>query len=129
MAGCERVEVSGTDIGGPKTLNGLNLATLVNNGSLCALSKIVVCIGAMKGKELPTGGEALHKKIAWRDTTLTQAMVPCFNGTSFTNMLFCISQAEENGGETFCSFKFAEECSKCSFKVRKPKEQKLSTLI
>ena len=91
MAGCERVEVSGSD-GGPKTARwDLNVATLVNNFSLYSLSKVILKIGAMKGKDLPTGNVALHKSIDWRAVTLTEAMLPCYNGSSYTTMLFCVS--------------------------------------
>ena len=83
----------------------------------------------MKVKDLPTGYNALHKNIDWKADVITVAMVPCYNGTSYTTMLFCVSQAEENGGETYCSFNFAKDCSKCRIKVSKPKDHKISVLI
>ena len=55
-----------------------------------------------------TGGDEIPKSVPWKDTEVTRVLHSAINATSFTCYIFCISQSPENGGETWCTTKFAE---------------------
>ena len=48
---------------------------------------------------------------------------------AFTVFVYCVSQAEANGGETWCTLDFAKECHKLTTRVVKTKGVSIDSLL
>ena len=105
MAGSERVDKSGLD-SIPTWKNGaLSLAAVVNN---LGLSNFSGCCEILSAKKCIQGGKKIPADVPWKDLEHTKALKPIFDGTALCGFIFCVSQAKENSGETWCTLKFAK---------------------
>jgi len=48
-----------------------------------------------------TGGDKLPDGVGWKEINITRILKSSFNGYAYTGFILCISQCEQNGGETF----------------------------
>lgn len=87
--------------------------------TLTNFAKVVDAITHLK-KPITDGG-AIPGNVTWKETIITRTIRESFNGLAFTNFIFCVSQQDYNGGESWCTIKFAQNCSKMKSKVCKPK--------
>ena len=123
MAGSERVNKAGLD-SGPTWKNGmLSLAAVVNH---FGLSTFQGCCELLSKRKPIQGGKKIAADIPWKDIEHTKALKPIFDGTSLCGFIFCVSQAKENSGETWCTCKFGKICQKVRSNVIKPTDITIS---
>lgn len=103
------------------------LEAVITNYSLTVLARVVGQIAELK-KPL-TGGEKIPEKTYYKESGITRILKNSWNGTAFTIFLFCLSQHERNGGESWSTMEFAERCSKLKANVTRPKPFKVSELV
>ena len=76
-----------------------------------------------------TGGEPLPTGCSWKLIELSQLMKSAFNGTSFTFFIMCVSQADNNSGETVATLQFGHDAHGLKMKVRKPPPMNIKKAI
>ena len=114
MAGSERLEKSGTEKNGV-----MKASAIVNNfGNFSVLWS---CEVLSKKKHPIKGGGPIPKDVPWKGMEHSKALKPIFDGTSLCGFLFCISQAKDNSGETWCTLKMGHLITKIRANVIKPK--------
>ena len=69
------------------------------NFSLTTFNKVLNNVTNLK-KPL-TGGDKLPDGVGWKEINITRILKSSFNGYAYTGFILCISQCEQNGGETF----------------------------
>ena len=99
----------------------------MTNYTLTVLARVISNIGDLK-KPL-TGGEKIPDGLCWKETPITRILKSSFNGSAFTSFMFCMSQADRNGGESWCTMKFAENCAKLKANVAKIKPFKYAAML
>ena len=124
LAGSERWQKAGHS--GDKC-DWAMLEAIVTNYSLTILARVVGNMAALK-KPL-TGGQKIPESTFYKESAITRILKNSWDGTAFTIFLFCLSQAERNGGESWCTMEFAERCSKLKANVTRPKPYKLKDLM
>jgi hypothetical protein len=97
------------------------------NYSLTVFARVIFSVTNLK-KPIERGGE-IPTKTCWKETSITRMLKSSFNGLAFSSFLFCLSQAESNGGESWSTTQFAKECSILKTKVTRPKDVKISAAI
>lgn len=97
------------------------------NMTLTNFAKVVDSVTTLK-KPITDGAE-LPKSIMWKEAFVSRVIKESFNGLAFTNFVFCASQEEYNGGESWCTIKFAQNCAKMKSKVCRPKPLDIAALI
>ena len=81
---------------------------MITNSSLLVLSKCVLELNRQK-KPL-TDGEKIPAGVPYKEFCLTKVFLrPCFNGRAYAIFNFCISQHEQNSGETWCGMEFSDK--------------------
>jgi hypothetical protein len=55
--------------------------------------------------KIVTGGQEIPKSCGWKESTITQMMKSCFDGTAFSSFILCISTSDKNSGESFYTLK------------------------
>ena len=74
-------------------------------------------------------GNEIPRHINWKESFVTRVTKESFNGLAFTNFVFCASQEDYNGGESWCTVKFAQNCGKMNSKVCRPKPKDIKALL
>ena len=100
---------------------------MFTNYALISLSRIIRHMISMK--KVVTGGEEIPPGSCWKEMCLTRVLKSTFNGMAFTVFVYCVSQAEANGGETWCTLDFAKECHKLTTRVVKTKGVPIESLL
>ena len=126
MAGSERVNKAGLD-SGPRWRDCLSANAFINNFGLQQFSH---CCQVLSDRKTPIeGGKKIQADCPWTFLEHTKALKSIFNGTSLCGYVFCVSQAMENSGETWCTLRFGKVCQKVRSNVIKPKEMLLEKAI
>jgi hypothetical protein len=84
------------------------IEAMITNSSLLTLSK---CVLALKELKKPLAdGEKIPVSVPFKEFMLTKVFLrPCFNGRAYAVFNFCISQHEQNSGETWCGMEFSNK--------------------
>jgi len=105
LAGSERMGKTGN---APKN-NMAGMEACMTNLSLLTISRCV--LGLKQLKKPLANGQDIPASIPFKEFMLTKVfMRPCFNGDCYTIFNFCISQHEQNSGETWCAMEFSDKC-------------------
>lgn len=124
LAGSERFAKTGAS---NRKVDMMLLEAIMTNYSLTVLARVVGNIASLK-KPL-TGGEVIPNSTQWKEVAITRVLRSSFDGSAFTCFIIAVSQAQRNGGESWCSMQFAERCSKLRAYVTKPKPQNIAATI
>lgn len=125
LSGSERFEKAGIDSNAKNTIEWME--GVGSNWSLYVMARVIGNVARLK-KPL-TGGEVIPNNTSYKEIDITRVMKHNWNGTAFTVFMFCLSMAERNGGESFSTIKFAEECSKLRANVTRPSPKSVAILI
>jgi hypothetical protein len=98
------------------------------NYSLTLLSQILRGIRDEKRTFTP-GKDEVTNKLRWKETDLTRAIKGSFFGKALTAFIFCVSQHEVNGSETWFSVTFADDCRGLRSNVIKQSPSPLLSII
>lgn len=121
MAGSERTEKS-------EAMNEFEAQAWMINFTLSIFARAVLAVGELK-KPL-TGGEKLPPSCSvWKETGITKTLKDSFNGMAFTSIMICLSGHPANGGESFATLQFADNCKKMRANIVKPKQLSMPALI
>jgi len=125
LAGSERTSKSTT-----RDMGNMDAATaeavMINFTLIQLVRSMETCIALKKPLSC---GDKIPPSVVWRETGFTRQLKSSFSGDAFTQFLFCISQHPSNGGETFCTLNFGQQCSGLKANVGKPKMLSLAALL
>lgn len=100
----------------------------MTNSSLLVLSKCVLELNRIN-KPLSDGAK-IPASVPYKEFMLTKVFLrPCFNGRSYAVFNFCISQHEQNSGETWCSMEFANKVKELKSIIKQAPAKKTAQAI
>ena len=73
-------------------------------------------------------GKKLDKWIG-RESVLAIVLAPTLRGETLFSLCICLSPAERNGGESWCSLKFGETASKLRVEAESAQPEKVEKLV
>ena len=73
-------------------------------------------------------GKKLDKWIG-RESVLAIVLAPTLRGETLFSLCICLSPAERNGGESWCSLKFGQTCSNLRVRVEAARPEQVDGLI
>mmetsp|Transcript_6854 Transcript_6854/g.11063 ORF Transcript_6854/g.11063 Transcript_6854/m.11063 type:complete len:195 (-) Transcript_6854:22-606(-) len=107
--------------------NKTEMEAAMTNYSLYVLQRVISAITLLPK---PTrDGKDIPNSTCWKEHAITRILKESFNGRAFTSMIFPLSQAVSNSGESYHTMDFGKGASKLSNFITKPPAKKLSALI
>ena len=73
-------------------------------------------------------GKKLDKWIG-RESVLAIVLAPTLRGETLFSLCICLSPAERNGGESWCSLRFGQTCSNLRVRVEAARPEQVNSLI